>query len=187
MIPTEPDERKHANARRPQSAEMTSRNEPAVWGGAILSRAIPLEVEDIIRRWRRRIIGTAILLPLLIPAMAFVSSLVAGRAGPGSLFEFAPLWAVLVLLNWPYVVFAARIRRHVLQHWLSARALTVSLWGGLLGLTAIYLLGYGAVMLAAAGGHGAHIMTALTAIALLCPLLGAAVASAGLRCGIKFR
>jgi hypothetical protein len=183
MIATQPDETS-ANARRPQSAELASRSEPAVWGGAILSRAIPLQVRDVIARWRRRIIGTAIVLAALILTLAHAGSLLAGRDGLGSPTDFAELWGILVLLNWPYVILAARVRRHVLQHWLSARSLAASLGGGLLGLSASYLLGYGVVIVAAVNGTGGAIVLAVTAVAVICPLLGALFASTGLQHGL---
>jgi hypothetical protein len=52
------------------------------------------------------------------------------------------------------------------------------------GLTASYLLGYGAVIFAAADGTGGDIVAALTAVAVIGPLLGALFVSTGLQHGL---
>jgi hypothetical protein len=161
------------------------------------SAAIQPEAEIMIRQWRWRIVGVALLLPFIASAEVILISFFPDtwlsshyfdsfdppppRMSHADAFEAALFFPLLYipLANWPFFVLALRARRNIMKRWPNATAARLSLWGGLIGMTAPYALGYWQVPLDLAGkGVGAAYL-----LIFFGPIYGSLLALIGLKFG----
>ena len=161
------------------------------------SEAIPPEAEIMIRRWRQRIVGVALLLPFiasveiilisLFPDIWLSSFYFDSFIEPPRKIPHAEAFATAIFLpvfyipfcNWPFFVLAKRTHRNIMKRWPNETAARLALWGGLIGLTVPYVFGYWFVPvdLAGRGVGAAYFLT------FFCPVIGSLLALVGLMIG----